>query len=306
MFKKAEKSQVKLKMLLTGISGTGKTYTALTVAKGMGAKKIVVLDSENGSASLYADLVDFDTCDIAAPYTTEKYITALKQAQKEGYDVIIVDSISHQWAGDGGLMSQKERLDASGKGNSYTNFAKITPVHEQFKAAILGCRSHVICTVRSKQDYFIEPNEKGKMAPRKVGLAPIQREGLEYEYDLVLDLDMDHQASASKDRTRLFDGKLFKPTAETGKQLVSWLSSGKPLSKAEPTDEPPHTEEKAQLWSLLKDLQVEHNIPAAEFKSRMQERFKVGNLQALGTGQLKEYIREVQDLFPKQKENHTA
>ena len=242
-FKKAERKQVRPKFAITGPSGSGKTFSGLLLAAGMG-KKIAVIDTENGSASLYADMdkgplkgVGFDVLEIAPPYTIDKYAQAIEAAQGAGYEVLVVDSISHAWAGEGGLLSKKEALDARG-GNSYTNWAGITKEHELFKARLLNCDIHLICTMRSKQDYVLEVNDKGKSSPKKVGLAPIQRDGMEYEFTTVFDLAMDHNAVASKDRTSLFDGHIFKPTIETGKKLMAWLMGGKPVQQPTAAPQP--------------------------------------------------------------------
>jgi hypothetical protein len=234
-FRKAERKLAKLKIALTGPSGSGKTMSALLIAKGIG-KKIALIDTENASASLYADRFEFDTVALTPPYTIPKYIEAIKAAQDAGYDVVIIDSISHAWAGDGGLLAKKESLDARG-GNSFANWGGISKEHEQFKSILLNCSIHLICTMRSKQDYVLEVNEKGKSAPRKVGLAPIQRDGMEYEFTTVLDLAMDHNAQASKDRTSIFDGQIFKPTKETGETLMKWLQEAKPLESTSESDQ---------------------------------------------------------------------
>ncbi len=233
-FKKAERTQATLKIALTGPSGSGKTFSGLILAAALG-KKIAVVDSENKSASLYADSdkkelagVVFDVLDIEPPYTIAKYTEAIEAAEKAGYDVLLVDSISHAWQGEGGLLDKKAALDARGVGNSYTNWATITPEQERFKARILQAGIHVICTMRSKQDYVLEQNDKGKSVPRKVGLAPIQRDGMEYEFTTVFDIAMDHQAAVSKDRTGLFDGQIFKISAATGVKLMKWLKAAKP------------------------------------------------------------------------------
>jgi hypothetical protein len=161
---------------------------------------------------------------IYAPYTTEKYIEAINLAVKAGYDWVIVDSTTHAWAGEGGLLDQKEQRDGRG-GNTYTNWAPITKKQEAFKASLQNSPIHLIATMRSKQDYVIV-EKNGKSTPQKVGLAPVQREGMEYEFTLVLDVAMNHEAEVSKDRTGLFAGKLFKITQETGKELKGWLESG--------------------------------------------------------------------------------
>lgn len=223
MFKKAQKKFVNLKVAITGPSGSGKTYSALRLAHGLG-QKIAVIDTENGSAALYSDKFEFDTVEIAPPFFTEKYIDAIKMAEKMGYDVLVIDSISHAWASEGGLLSQKEQADSRG-GNSYTNWAGITKKHEVFKNAFLHANIHIICTMRSKQEYVMEANDKGKMAPKKVGLAPIQRDGMEYEFTTVFDVAMNHEAGASKDRTGLFADKFFKITEDTGAEFKQWLST---------------------------------------------------------------------------------
>lgn len=222
VFKKAERKRVKLKIAITGPSGSGKTFSALELASGLG-KKIALVDTENDSASLYSDRFTFDSLVIEPPYTIDKYRQAIQDAEKEGYEVLVIDSISHAWAGDGGLLSKKEAMDARG-GNSYTNWGGITKEHEAFKSKLLNAGLHLICTMRSKQDYVLETNDKGKQTPRKVGLAPIQRDGMEYEFTTVFDVAMDHNAQASKDRTGLFDGQITKVTQKTGEKLIDWLS----------------------------------------------------------------------------------
>jgi hypothetical protein len=232
MFKKAVRSQAKLKLAITGPSGSGKTYSALRLARGIAPNgKIALIDTENNSASLYSDGFDFDSASIDPPYTIDKYITAIKTAEKAGYDVLIVDSLTHAWAGEGGLLQQKEQLDARG-GNSYTNWAKMTPLQEKFIAALLHSKVHLIATIRSKQDYVLQENKSGKQAPVKVGLAPVQRDGLEYEFTAVLDVAMNHEAVASKDRTRLFDGKIMQLSEEHGTMLREWMESASPEQQA--------------------------------------------------------------------------
>jgi len=230
MFKPAARSQVKLKLALTGPSGSGKTKSALLLAEGLVPNgRFALIDTENDSASLYADSHHFDAAPIYPPFTTDKYIKAIRFAEQNGYDVLIIDSLSHAWSGEGGLLQQKEQLDARG-GNSYTNWGKMTPLHEQLVSAILHSKIHIVTTMRSKQDYVLQENSRGKQAPIKVGLAPVQREGLEYEFTVVLDIAMNHEAVASKDRTGLFGGKAFRVTKETGTELRTWLlSAGSPL-----------------------------------------------------------------------------
>lgn len=240
MFKKAERKKAWLKLAITGPSGSGKTLSALYLAQGM-SKKIAVIDTENGSASLYSDKIpSFDVTEIDPPYRIEKYCAAIDGAVKAGYEILVIDSISHAWAGEGGLLQQKEEADARGgknDKNKFANWGPVTKSHETFKAWLLKCDIHLIVTMRSKQEYVIGEGNK----PVKVGLAPIQREGMEYEFTAVLDMAMNHTAKASKDRTGLFGEDIFQPSPEVGVKLMAWLNNdatGKALPSAEkPLDE---------------------------------------------------------------------
>lgn len=226
MFKKAHRQRVKLKLAITGPSGSGKTYSALRLATGIGGR-IAVVDTENGSASLYSDRFEFDVMELKSPYTVPKFIEAVEVAVKEGFDILILDSISHQWRGEGGILSKKEQLDARG-GNSFANWAKMTPEQEKFVSqAITNSNIHVIATIRSKQDHALVEGDKGKQKVQKLGLAPIQREGIEYEFTTVFDVAMNHEAATSKDRTGLFMDRVFQITEETGEELRTWLLTAK-------------------------------------------------------------------------------
>ena len=224
-FRKANKKKCKLRMALCAPSGAGKTYGALTIAKGLGGK-IAVIDTECGSADLYSDKFDYDVCIIEAPYTPEKYIKCIKYAEKEGYCTIIVDSLSHAWSGEGGILDMQEyATKASSRGNSYTAWREVTPHHNALVNAILQSSCHVIATMRTKVAYEMKTDSKGKMVPIKIGLAPIQREGMDYEFTLVFDISVDgHIATTSKDRTSIFDGQFFKIDDSIGSKLNDWLN----------------------------------------------------------------------------------
>ena len=233
--KKAERKQIKLRLALMGPSGSGKTFSALSIAKGLG-KKILVIDTENHSASTYADQFDFDLINLEPPYTIEKYLEAMKAGVDNKYDVIIIDSITHAWAGEGGLLDQKSTLDRlNPRSNQFTNWSTITSAHEKFKAYLLYANTHMISTMRSKQEYVIEEevrNGKTVKVPRKLGMAPIQREGMEYEFGVVLDLNMEHLATVTKTRISFLDNKAFIPSEEIGKQLLEWLNTGAPADES--------------------------------------------------------------------------
>lgn len=232
-FVKAKRSRAYMKMALTGPSGSGKTWSALALATGIVGENgsIAVIDTENKSALHYAEDFDFCSVDIEPPFTVQKYIDAIALAARKGFDVLIIDSLTHAWAGEGGLLEQKEALDKQNRGgNSFTNWASITKEHERLKSALLQSPIHVITTMRSKQEYVVEQGQNGKSAPRKVGMAPIQRDGMEYEFTIVLDIDASHQATVSKDRTGIFSGGLNGLvgvlTTEHGRKIQEWREGG--------------------------------------------------------------------------------
>lgn len=221
-FKKAVKKQAKLRIALSGASGSGKTMSALILAETIG-KKVAVIDTERGSASLYADKFDFDVLDLKPPFEPEKFISAIKEAEFEGYDVIVLDSITHEWEGEGGILDILNKL-----GGRMTDWGTVTPRHDRFVNAILGSGCHIIATMRSKTSYEAGTNDKGKTILIKQGTAPKQRDGIDYEFTVVFDINQNHLAKATKDRTELFDGKDFVITAETGRSIVGWLESAAP------------------------------------------------------------------------------
>jgi len=222
--RKAERKKAKLRLGIAAPSGAGKTYSALLMAFGIGGK-IGLIDTEHGSGDLYAHLGEYDVIAIEAPYTVAKYTQAIKAFEDAGYSTIIIDSLSHAWAGDGGLLDKQGKMADRGT-NSFAAWRTITPEHNNLVDAMLRSPAHIIATMRAKQEYVLETNDKGKQQPKKVGMAPVQREGMEYEFTVMLDVDMQHIASASKDRTGLFDGRFFKISTETGKELLEWLQTG--------------------------------------------------------------------------------
>jgi hypothetical protein len=222
--KQATRSQAKIKLGLQGCSGSGKTMGALLIAFGLCGDwtKIAVIDTENHSASLYTHLGKFFVVSLTAPFSPEKYIEAIRLCENAGMEVIIIDSISHEWESTGGVLN----IHSSMAGNSFTNWAKITPRHNAFIQAILQSPLHIIGTIRSKQEYVLN-DRNGKQVPEKVGLKAITREGLDYELTIMLDIDIKHLAVASKDRTRLFmDQPAFVITENTGKLILEWCSQG--------------------------------------------------------------------------------
>jgi hypothetical protein len=232
-FQKAQKVVKNARIGICGVAGSGKTLTALKLATGLG-KRIALVDTENNSSVLYGDRIDFDVLNLEPPFEVAKYIEAIHAAEASGYDVLVLDSISHAWAGEGGILDTQGKM-ADGGMNSFTAWRKLTPQHNAFVEAMLRSKLHLIATMRAKMDYVVETNDKGKSVPRKVGLAPVQREGLDYEFDVVFDLDLNHNAISSKDRSSLFDGRIItKPDEKVGGQVLDWLNRGKGLPAAKP------------------------------------------------------------------------
>lgn len=225
--RKAERSQAKLRIGVSAPSGGGKTYSALLMASGMADwNKIAVIDTENGRGDIYSDLGDYNIITLEAPFSPERYIEAIKSCEEAGMEVIIIDSISHEWEGQGGCLEINESLaNAKYRGNSWSAWNETTPRHRKFIEAIISSTAHVITTVRNKVDTIMTEDKKVK----KVGIKEITREGFEYEITVNFNIDRDtHKAIPSKDNTRLFEGKdPFVITAETGKQLIEWMKSGK-------------------------------------------------------------------------------
>ncbi|WP_421547395.1 ATP-binding protein [Pseudomonas sp. QD4] len=222
MFKKAERKQAKLRLALAGPSGSGKTYSALLMATGLGGR-IAVIDTEHGSASLYADIADFDAMELHAPYSPERYIDAINAAEQAGYDTLIIDSYSHEWTGSGGCLELNETVaHQKFRGNTWAAWNETTPRHRKLTDKILTSSLHIICTMRSKTETV---QGEGKKI-LKLGMKSEQRDGTDYEFTVVLDLTHDgHTATASKDRTKLFDQPELI-SEDTGKRLLNWLNSG--------------------------------------------------------------------------------
>ncbi|MEG8241049.1 ATP-binding protein [Acinetobacter baumannii] len=227
-FTKAERKKAKLKLNLNGASGSGKTYSALVLASSLG-KKIAVIDTENESASLYANEFNFDTLPLKPPYSPERFAGAIHTAHNMGYEVLIIDSASHEWIGTGGCLEINDEAAKRFKGNTWSAWSETTPRHRKFIDAILQTDMHIITTTRAKTETV--QGEKGKVI--KLGMKAEQREG--YEYELTVSLDMLHEnkfAIPTKDRTKLFNPTGEVITKETGEKLIAWLNDGRSQEEA--------------------------------------------------------------------------
>lgn len=265
MFKKAEKKKSKLRLAIDGPSGSGKTYSALTIAAQL-SKRVAFIDTEHGSASLYSDTFSFDVMEAKPPYSPESYISGIKGAERSGYEVLIIDSLSNEWDGTGGCLDIQTKL-----GGRYTDWAKVTPRHNALITAILASPMHIICTMRTKAEYVIEINNAGKSTPVKVGTAPKQRDGMEYEFTTVFNLNHQHIASVSKDRTRIFDGRDFPIDDSVGKAMIQWLEAGKSDDEIETITPEIYTELK-QEQAMKYYTDKEFNEKLGDWKIFMMEK----------------------------------
>lgn len=244
--RQSERRKAKIKMALQGSAGSGKTYSSLLLAQGLtngDFSKVAIIDTENGSADLYAHLGNYNVLTLTPPFTPDNYIKAIDVCEKAGIEVIIIDSISHCWDY---LLDYHSSL----AGNSFTNWAKIKPLEKAFMDKILQCDAHVIATMRTKQDYVLNQKD-GKFIPEKVGLKAVQRDGIDFEFTLVFDIDIKHFAVSSKDRTGLFMGKPeFTINPSTGRKILEWCNSGTNLQSAR---------EKIKNTRNLEELNVLYN-----------------------------------------------
>ena len=245
-FKKAQRSQAKIKVCIGGPSGSGKTMSSLLLAYGLIKAahpdwsdaqcwdKICIVDTENASGSLYVGTMvgghrigEYNTIMIDPPYEAGKYVDAIHMAEENDMEVTIIDSLSHAWSGEGGALDKQGKI-AARSGNSYTAWREITPEHNKLVDAMLQSKCHVIAAIRAKMDYVQQKDDRGKTVVKNVGMGLVMRDGIEYEFTISFMLDSEHTANASKDRTGMFDGKYFTIDPSTGREIYQWLSSGSP------------------------------------------------------------------------------
>ena len=225
MFKKAEKKNLKLRLALCGPAGAGKTYSALSVASAMGGR-IAVVDTEHGSASKYADVFEFDVVEPNC-FDPRELIETIRYAEKNGYGHIIIDSLSHYWSGKGGELEMVDNAAARSKSaNSFMAWKTVTPVHNELIDTIIGSKINVFVTMRTKTEYVVETNSAGKQVPRKVGLAPVMRDGIEYEFDICGDIDQDNNFVVTKSRCPALSSQVVRrPGKEFAEKIIAWLNS---------------------------------------------------------------------------------
>jgi len=305
---KAVREKTYMKLALTGPSGSGKTWAAIGIAKGLSDDgRVVVIDSENNSSSFYSGTTDepgqwdFDVIPLKAPFTPQSYMAAVEAAVDAGYSVVVIDSLTHEWAASGGILDEKAAKDMQG-GNSYTNWNGIKQIHNAFVESLLQAPIHIVATLRSKTDYVLETttNKYGKevQAPRKVGMAPISSDGIDYEFSIVFDIDRaTHMAVASKDRTAMFGNKAMFLTPQIGKQLKAWLEGGasapNSVSEQRPIQKPAQTQSeapapaqtKAKGGRKAKEQQQTQEAPPASQEEAMGEESDSPTVQLLSPEQ---------------------
>lgn len=231
-FTKATREKLKLRMALDGPAGSGKTYNGLRFAFALG-QRVAVIDTESGSARKYTgespDGVpfDFDVIELTR-FSPSEYTACIREASRAGYDVLLIDSLSHAWDGKDGALDLVDKKSGS---NKFTAWKDVTPMHREMVDAILVAPLHVIATMRSKTEYVIETDERGRSVPRKVGMAPIQRPGMEYEFDVYGSLDQSHVLTISKSRcSAIADAVVVKPSATFMLPVIDWLQRGTPAA----------------------------------------------------------------------------
>lgn len=273
--RQATRKQAKIKMALQGPSGSGKTYSALLLAFGITGdwNKIAIIDTENHSADLYAHLGNYNVLPLSKPFSPERYVEAIDICEKAGMDVIILDSITHEWDGSGGVLDIHQAM----MGNSFTNWSKVTPRHNAFVQRFLQSGCHIIATIRTKQDYVLS-EKNGKMVPEKVGLKGVTREGMDFEFTLVFDLDIKHMASASKDRTGLF---MDKPettiTSEVGQRILQWCTTGKSIQDI--IDEISKADNLEVLREILRNYPEHRKVLEPLAIARKNQLYKIPEIQ---------------------------
>ncbi len=240
VFEDATKEQAKARIGIIGPPGSGKTYTALLLATLMG-KNVAVIDTEHGSASKYADKFKFKTLNLT-DFHPNNYVAAIKAAEAAGFDVLVIDSASHEWNGRNGCLELVDQASKRYKGNSYVAWGDVTPMHTEFIETMLASKMHIIACFRSKIEY-LQTESGGRKEIRKVGMAAITREGAEYEFDVVGEMDLDHNMVITKSRCEaLADRVIAKPGEDLAKAIMAWLSDGEeptPVGKpAAPTPQP--------------------------------------------------------------------
>ncbi len=291
--KKARREKQKAIIGYIGPSGSGKTVSALRTAYGMMLEaypdaseeelwaKIGVADTEHSRSLLYWNeqfddirIGDFIHIDFEAPYTTERYNGAVKALKAAGCEVIIIDSLSHNWQGEGGIIETHSNMT----GNSFQNWGKLSSETSNLIKTLTRNDIHILCTLRTKTEYAVEENSQGKMAPKKIGTKPVQKDELEYEFMINFIVNMDHLAETSKDNTRLFEGQEIHINEDVGRKLYRWLELGVDVKAEEAAAKAKEEEQRQELIHIIHTMiaddqdggEVQKKVAEFEFKANMK------------------------------------
>ncbi|WP_458628265.1 AAA family ATPase [Winogradskyella sp. PC D3.3] len=277
----SKRQNVKLRLGISGASGFGKTHSSLLLAFGMTQdwSKIAVIDSENSSASLYSDLGNFNVLELSAPFSPERYIEAIKTCENASIEVIIIDSITHEWNGTGGCLDIHAKL-----GGRWQDWASVTPRHQAFINKILQSSCHIITTTRRKIDYSLDIGSNGKSKVVKHGTKEITRDGFEYELTVNFEIVNDqHLAKASKDRTNLFSNiHEFVISSKTGEKLLKWCKA-EPVSVKDIVERINNALSVSELTKLYNDNPSFQQGLQPQFRSKKEQLEKLSNHQNFST-----------------------
>lgn len=299
--KKAVKSESKLRLALVGPSGSGKTFTALSVATNLG-KKVLVVDTEAGSAAKYADIFEFDVIELET-FDPRSFVEAIRLAEKNQYEVVILDSLSHAWMGKGGVLDLHGDAEKRVK-NSFAAWKDVTPLYLDLVEAIVQSKIHVIGTMRAKTDYSVDRDEKGKTQVKTLGLAPVMRDGMEYEFDVVAQLDLDNNFIVQKSRCPQLSGRVFpRAGADVAGILAAWLEGTPrtvvkmPQPAVKPVNEDTDSKE-LENENLIRRIRSEiemRNKPEAAFNTWFKDAYDTDmDWTKAGVGILRELLGRVQ------------
>lgn len=301
-FEKARQEDSWLRAAIVGTSGSGKTYTSLLlgcrIAELIGSR-VALIDSERKSANKYAKYFDFDT-DALDDQSPRAYMNKINEAVKLGYRVVIIDSLSHAWMGKGGALEMVDKAAAKSN-NRFAPWRDVTPLHNKLVDTMLTAEAHIIATLRVKTDWTYEENEKGKKVPVKIGLAPVMRDGIEYEFDITADMDQDHRLIVSKSRCfELADAVILKPGPEVADTLMDWLSSSPDKTQSNPPSfkkaEPEPAKEPAQNDNDDSNQPIDEPLPETQEPAIVDGDDMLGNMDKCPKA-IKALIEKIRPLY---------
>jgi hypothetical protein len=256
-----------LRLGISGPSGSGKTFTALQLARELVPDgRIALIDTERGSSVKYADIFEFDVARMSPPYHPDKFMAAIFAAKEQGYDVVIIDSLSHAWSGEGGVLEIVDKAQTRYNQNRWAAWSEGTPLHMELLDAITGTEMHIICTMRSRTRWILVEDDKGRNKPVKVGLEPVQRDGIDYEFDIMLQMDANNTAVVDKTRCSELNETVWeKPGAKLAEALAGWLSLGKP--DEENPEDPKPVASAGENGDRVAEIKAELDAVIAEYEA---------------------------------------